>query len=109
MNEDKKHTPLQLYAYKNYVSDKTTFSFDESGARIGETPNICFDAGSEDNAKFIVRACNSHYELLGELQRVRTRLSQFANQSKVSKIHAGQIYKLIFDLIEPAIAKAEGK
>lgn len=44
---------MELFAYKNYVTDKKSFGYDESGARIGETPNIAMDAGSEELAKII--------------------------------------------------------
>jgi len=61
---------IKLYAYKNYISDKKTFGFDDNGSRIGDTPNFIIDAGSEEIAAFIVRAVNAHDALVEALDEM---------------------------------------
>jgi len=61
---------IKLYAYKNYISDKKTFGFDDNGSRIGDTPNFIIDAGSEEIAAFIVRAVNAHDALVEALKTI---------------------------------------
>lgn len=44
---------IKLYAYKQYVTDKESFGYDEQGARIGETPNIALDCGTPELANVV--------------------------------------------------------
>lgn len=57
------------------------------------------------NAAFIVRACNSHYELLGALKDIRSRFASCIAQGN------GEIAgdKEALARADSAIAKAEGK
>ncbi len=55
-------------------------------------------ANAEANAQFIVKACNSHYELLEALKKAKSILGIWEND-----------YEEIKKIIEQAIQKAEGK
>lgn len=93
--EDKKHTPLpyKLFergAYGDYEGDCRVMLSIEHGERIA----VIFD---DDNAELIVRACNSHYELLSLLKGF---------------VEAADKNKVAWPIVIPAaaaIAKAEGK
>jgi hypothetical protein len=68
-----KHTPEPWFLQNgNEIHDKDT-RFDESGARIGETPNLIAMVdffNTDANARHIVRCVNSHPALLQALRAV---------------------------------------
>ena len=71
--------------------------------RVGET---------KANAEFIVRACNSHYELLAALELCERHIIQLTNmvgsQFDKSILDAASAAKPILDAASAAIAKAKG-
>jgi hypothetical protein len=46
----------QLYAFRQFVTDKESFGFDADGARYGETPNVAMDAETPELARLIAAA-----------------------------------------------------
>ncbi len=85
----------KLYAYGRYVTDKASFGFDETGARIGETPNIWMDAVTPELASVLAAAP----ELLDALKGMK-------------RIHgncgASPFEQEICAKMDAAIAKAQG-
>jgi hypothetical protein len=69
------------------------------GAQVASTRDMLPDIECRDNAKFIVRACNSHYELVEACQAVQ---DGYASGLPVCLAHA--IKKL-----NKALAKAKGE
>jgi hypothetical protein len=75
---ERKHTPTPWHvANGSHIHDKPT-EFDETGARIGDTPNriaaIEYPYGDAEgkafNAEYIVRAVNCHDELVRALDNL---------------------------------------
>lgn len=93
---EQKHTPLPWVV--NEMDD--TFIETTSGKGICEIPsNGCYDYSELDhNAKFIVRACNSHYDLVEALEMIVDYLD--------SDLTTAECY--ILEKTKQALAKAKG-
>lgn len=108
------HSPLpwKLTRYTNYEG----FSIEEANwhnnfhgciaERWEENPKLERAMTIEANAKFIVRACNSHYELL---EACKFMLSEMIKVEPCSDLPEYEGYKKIRDILEQALQKAEGK
>lgn len=58
----------------------------------------------ETNAKFIVRACNSHYELIGALENCRYHLKELYNN-----VHDGDPEYTLIQEANSVLSKAKGE
>lgn len=85
----------RLYAHKQYVTDKESFGYEESGARIGETPNIAMDAGTEELARLLAAAP----ELLAACEQAK-------NYLQTDLVEPG---RSVFWSLVAVIAKATGQ
>ena len=70
--------------------------------RNGSPLNPSSDEERESNAKFIVRAVNSHAELLEALEKANKVLSSFPKQTRVG-------YEILLLEIDQALDKAKGE
>lgn len=111
MTKEIKHTPLpwkmdgdgfDSVAARDFGTDGyCIFSVDDDGCYkdgICDLLNIVDDAESQANAEFIIRACNSHYELLEALKQVNHTLTIHGKVDGRSDLHK---------FVVSAIAKAE--
>jgi len=93
-----KHTPLPWVSKGRYIGGPMHMSY--VGEVRDENGNWSDTAKSRDDAAFIVRACNSHYDLLEAAKWAEAAISPFskdpAGKSGIAKLRA-------------AIAKAEGR
>lgn len=98
-----KHTPLP------WLVDQT----DQRNIRTQKRDLVaaCTVANSEPeaNAEFIVRACNSHYELLGLCKKAREAFNHEKLQMSALFGVNYPIYDEILGQFDVAIVKAEGK
>ncbi len=86
------HTPTPWTLRKD-----RPMAFFRGTEKVGDTAGMSFsDMEAERNAAFIVRAVNSHDELLGLLMHCKEYLEGYAERPSLN-------------LIEKAIAQAEGK
>lgn len=98
----------KLYAYKNFVTDKESFAYDDAGARVGETPNIAFAVETPEQAEFIARACNDHGDFVEATEAALPDLS--AALSVAKKCFGGHETTPLIALktrIENIVAKAK--
>lgn len=90
----------KLYAYKQYVSDKKSFGYDDLGARIGETPNMLMDMDNEESAAFIVKAVNCHEELLADNEFLKANVRDISRNYQKIMIANKQLTKALSDILE---------
>lgn len=108
MSEDKKHTPLP-WGVTGVYGSSTIGHIDGLGSGGGQIATTWNEQGGLVNAEFIVRACNSYYEHPLNYKLIKDRLIYFCNTNGISKVQYSKVMNLIFTVIDPAIAKAEGK
>lgn len=94
---EQKHTPLP---YHHWTGGKIISDNHDAGEYYGWYGKPVVQANNPETAEFIVRACNSHYELLKIIRKAAEDLKD-----------AESLYddKIIINYLEEAIAKAEGK
>jgi hypothetical protein len=115
---ERKHTPTPWHvANGSHIHDKPT-EFDETGARIGDTPNriaaIEYPYGDAEgkafNAEYIVRAVNCHDELVEALKRARDHMIMsegvFISDGKIGQ---SADWAEALQQVRAAVDKAEGK
>jgi hypothetical protein len=72
---------------------------DKCVVRSGDSFGLLYGIESEADVNFIVRACNSHYELVDALKHITSLVGgQLSDNSRAA-----------FDIANTALAKAEGK
>lgn len=103
------HTPLpwriKTPAHATIEGEKI-HSYDDGWTKYyGNVANICDGKDREANAAFIVRACNSHYDLLEALERAMPYLEDAANDCRDTPNEAAHI----LDAMKRACAKAKGE
>ena len=101
-----KRTPA-LYAYREYITDKRSYSIDTDGSRLGETPNIAMDAGTPELASFIVQAYSAHDELVEALVNSNIELVSLLN--KISSVTDRTMIHLRMDANSRIINQARGE
>lgn len=106
MSEDKKHTPLPYRVYQEKEGEPVWVTSDEGRKDICVSPDFSSDDSDKANAEFIVRACNSHYELLTIAREFlcERNTRQDAHFARTGKQKPSLKAEIAF--IEAAIAKA---
>lgn len=113
MSEDKNHTPLPYRTYFSPLGNPSKGwmikAADEIETPIGILPDPMESGKQQANAEFIVRACNSHYELLELVKNQRAIFDCELIAPDVQTSHSKEFLEAILDRYDRAIAKAEGK
>lgn len=96
-----KHTPLEIL--EPYTNRPTVYPLGISRPE-GNVHDIIGEITRKDRAEFIVRACNAHYQQSDALALAVITIKRLAKtQAQLDSV------KGTLDVIEAAIAKAEGK
>lgn len=110
MSEDKKHTPLPYFITAHNGIGIPFWRVSYCKQEIGGEYIVIAECTNKTNAEFIVRACNSHYKLLGLAKIFRGSINNSLCDSDIpgnSALLKARQDKL--RLVDEAIAKAEGK
>lgn len=102
-----KHTPLPWKVYYAKNNGQIILGTgEENGCAIQNHSGAFWrdDEEAKANAEFVVRACNSHYELLEALEQVIDHCVRYFNLGDVGGDEAE-----ILDNAKAAIAKARGQ
>lgn len=112
--QETKHTPLPYQYQRISGRDCITTAIDSRNPVnwiVAETDkhNGIPTAEAEANAQFIVRACNSHYELLGTLELIKEGIALKKIADACILNHANNTIETLNEIVSLAIAKAEDK
>lgn len=98
------HTPLP---WSIYADDKAVIRTNQNANSFRDEPdNEWIDCNTAEDAAFVLRAVNSHYELLEALELIEPHLDAIiCHASTMSEYEPNRIAKKVSD----AIAKARGE
>jgi len=94
-----KHTPLPWKVYYAKNNGQLILGTGEESGQAIQSHNGAFwrdEAEAKANAEFVVKACNSHYELLEALESVKEYVHNFGESH-------------LIEIVDKAIAKARGE
>lgn len=104
MPKEIKHTPLPWFAARDFDDSwavLVTLNFSGNIRQLSVAKGL-----TQEDAEFIVRACNTHYKILNDLRFIR----DLANAHSADALHSDVFTpERIVQLCNEAIAKAEGK
>ena len=110
MDSNMNHTPTP-WKLNKAGSQKTIYinTADEEGLYLADLQNCQGTETTEANAEFIVRACNSHDDLVKALKEVKEQIGEvFYSQKQDNPEHDAAIDRIV-SVVGEALAKAEGK